>query len=275
MADWEQLRELTQQVAPPDFASLERTARHRQRRARAVVGMAAALVLVGGGLGIAALDDDAGRAPLQPAEDPTASITDAPDDVLRLPALAEGESAVDLAGGRYRIPLTSDLSFDIDLPGPTTAHDDGLFLATERYVVKTEAAFEAYGVPRHPCTDHMIEPVGPTVDDLVQAIGRLPVYEVSRPEPVELGGGEGFYVEARIPRSYDASKCERDTVRLPGNPSSAVGGPPPYVGRWWVLDVDGQRVVIQQNCWGCGPHPYDGGPQTVESITFTSTAPTS
>lgn len=272
MADWEPLRELTRQVAPADFAVLERTARHRRRRARAAVGALTALILVGGGAGLAALRDDGGRAPLEPADDPSDLVTEEPETLLTLPERAAGESAVDLRAGRYLIPLTDTLAFEVDVPDPTTAHDDGLFLATDDFIVKTEAAPATYGVPRNPCSDQAIQQVGPTVNDLVRAIRDLPVYRVTRPEPVELGGGEGFYVEARVPRTFDTSACESGgAVQLPGNPVSAVSGSPPYSGRWWVLDVDGQRVVIQQNCWGCGRDPFDGAPRTPESIVFRPT----
>jgi hypothetical protein len=271
MADWENLRELTQQVVPPDFGSLERTATRRRRRSRVAVGVFAALVLVGGGVGIAALDDDPGQAPLQPVEDPSGPTVPDPGSVRDLPDAPPGQRAVELDGGRYEIPLTDTLAFDIDVPDMTTAHDDGMFLATRDFIVKTEAAPEGYGVPAHPCTEHRIEPVGPTVDDLVGALDELPVYRTTRPEPVRLGGGEGFYIEARVPRAYDASRCEgRGEVELPGNPETVVAGPPPYVGRWWILDVAGQRVVVQQNCWGCTFDQLLGTPSYPESITFTS-----
>lgn len=213
------------------------------------------------------------EADASPTEQTSAPAEDdvLPDGVLPLPERATGESSVELAGGRYRVPLDGTLAFDIDVPDPTTAHDDGLFLATADFIVKTEVAGDGYGVPRHPCNDQVLEPVGPTVEDLVQALVDLPVYEVSRPRPAELGGGEGFYLEAQVPRTYDVSACADSAVQLPGNPDSAVGGPPPYTGRWWVLDVDGQRVVVQQNCWGCTAPQLDRAPRTIKSITFTST----
>ena len=157
------------------------------------------------------------------------------------------------------------------MPDGTTSHDQGLFLATSDFVLKTEAADEAYGVPRHPCTDQTIESAGTTVDDLVAALVDLPIYQTTPPEAVEIDGADGAYLETRIPRSYDASQCAYEAVQLPGNPSTAVCGPPPYIGRWWVLDVDGQRVVVQQNCWGCSTDDLDRPARMAESITFTPT----
>jgi hypothetical protein len=195
-----------------------------------------------------------------------------PAGVLPLPAPAPDAESATLVAGRYRVPLGDTLAFDIDLPEGTVAYDDGLFLATEDFVVKTEVAGEDYGVPRDPCASPTIDAVGPTVEDLLGAIADLPVYETTPPEPVELGGAEGAYVEARVPRGYDASKCAGKAVQLPGNPETTVSGPPPYIGRWWVLEVEGQRVVVQQNCWGCRPDQFDRGPMTPQSITFTPTS---
>jgi len=196
--------------------------------------------------------------------------TELPDGVLPLPA-SDGGEAASLGAGRYRIPLTDTLAFEVDVPDNTSAHDNGTFLATADFVLKTEAAGGKYGVPRDPCTDQSIDPVGPTVDDLVQAITDLPIYEMTRPEPTELGGATGTYVETRIPRTYDASQCEGGAVQLPANPTTVVSGPPPYIGRWWILDVDGQRVVVQQNCWGCPVDHLNRPARMARSITFAPT----
>lgn len=268
MADWDQLRELAREVVPPEFATLERTARRRQRRAGVVVGAVAALALVGGGTAVLTRDRES---TVEPAKDPTGTPTGVPPSVMSLPDAPPGETVVDLPAGRYRVALDDTLAFDIDLPDDSAAHNDGLFLATEDFVLKTELAGERYGVPRHPCSDHRIEPVGPGVDALVRALTAMPAYEVSTPAPARLGGLDAVYLEARVPRTYDDSSCEGRAVELPGNPGTSVGGPAPYVGRWWVLEVEGRRVVVQQNCWGCPDDQFDRAVPTPQTITFTST----
>ena len=202
---------------------------------------------------------DESSAPIEPAV--------LPEGVLALPARNPGESAVTLDTGRYRVPLDDTLAFDIDVPGPTYAHDDGVFLATGPVVVKTEIAAEQYGVPRDPCTDPAIEPVGPATADLVEAIKNQPTYQTTRPVPVELEGAAGTYLEIRIPATYDDSKCA-DKIVMPTNPDTAVGFDPGYRSRWWILDVDGRRVVIQQNCI-CSADRLDRAATIAESITFT------
>ncbi|HWJ82869.1 MAG TPA: hypothetical protein VNS55_11585 [Nocardioides sp.] len=234
----------------------------RLRAVRTPIAVAAVAVLA------AACSETDADPVTETADSPSAASAPA-DGVQALPGPDPGADSATLAAGRYRVPLGDDLAFEVDVPDDTSAHDGGLFLATGSVVLKTEVAGTDYGLPRDPCSVQAIDPVGPTVDDLVRALGELPVYELSRPEPVELGGAEGSYVEARIPRSYDASQCEGQDVQLPGNPDTAVSGAPPYRGRWWILDVDGQRVVVQQNCWDCSADELDGAAATAESITFT------
>ncbi len=268
MADWDQIREMAHEVVPPEFATLERTAHRRQRRAGAVLSAVAALVLVGGGTAVLT---GKGEDTVEPAKDPTETPTGAPRAVLTLPEAASGQTVVEVPAGRYRVPLDDALAFDVDLPDNTSVHDDGLFLATKDFVLKTELAGDRYGVPRDPCTDHRIEPVGPGVDDLVRALTEIPAYQVSTPAPVRLGGVDAVYLEARVPRTYDDSSCVDRAIELPGNPQTSVGGPAPYVGRWWVLEVEGRRVVVQQNCWGCREDQFDRALPTPQSITFTPT----
>ncbi|KRC54878.1 hypothetical protein ASE19_05325 [Nocardioides sp. Root79] len=269
MADWDGLRELAHDVTPPDFASLEHTARRRQHRARGLVGALAAVVLVAGGIGIATHGD--GRDDSQPVKEPTRSPSDLPEGVHALPAAPAGEDFVDVPAGRYRIDLGEDISYDVDLPDGSSAHDDGLFLSSAAVVLKVELAGDDYGVPRDPCAGGIV-PVGPGVDALVAAMAALPVFEVSAPEPVRLGGASGYYLEADVPRAYDASRCSGDgAVQLPGRTATVVGAPPPYHGRWWVLDVGGHRVVVQQNCWDCTRATLQRAANDPRSVTFTST----
>lgn len=265
MADWDQLREMRHDVAPPDFETLARTARRRTRRARAGAGVLAGLVLAGGG--VAVLDrggDDAGL----PAKDPSQRVTELPDAARDLPRNDAGEQFATLAAARYRIPLDGTLAFDVTVPEESFAHDRGVFVATGQVVLKTEVAGADYGVPADACTQHRIVPTGPSVDDLVEALRTLAPYEVSEPRSVTLGGARGTYLKATLPASYDVSRCMEGKVRLPGTAASAVDSPAPYVGRWWVLDVAGQRVVVQQGCWECTAADIDAVSSIPDSITF-------
>jgi hypothetical protein len=195
-----------------------------------------------------------------------------PAGVLALPESDGVEDAVVLEAGRYRVPLSDTLSFDVDVPPGTEANNGGLYLAVEETVLKIEAAGQDYGVPSDPCSAYTrIEPAGPTVGNLVGAIRNQPIYRASRPEPIEFAGAVGQYVELRIPRAYDASSCGDGQVGLPGNPGSNNNMSPGYVGHWWIVEVEGQRAVVQTLCDQCDPEPSEPIARMVQSITFTPT----
>jgi len=47
--------------------------------------------------------------------------------------------------------------------------------------------------------------------------------------------------------------------------------PPGYLGQWTILDVAGQRVVVQQFCEQCEAGASERMTGTVQSIAFTPT----
>lgn len=269
MADWDQLREMRDDVVPPDFEGLARTARRRAHRARAAAGVLAGLVLVGGGLGVASIDRHTGDR-VRPAKDPTGQVTDPPETARDLPAADAGADYATLARARYRIPLGDGLAFDVDVPDDSYAHEDGLFVASGPVVLKVEIAGDDFGIPRDACHRQVIHPIGPTVADLVRAIRASVPFRVAPPRSVVLGGARGTYLEAALPATYDARECEGGKVQLPGTHGNAVDSVAPYLGRWWVLDVEGRRVMVQQGCWQCTTDDLDAAGSIPASITFTT-----
>lgn len=274
MTDWDQLREIGHQVSPPPYDSLVSTAGKRARRARIITATATLTLLAALGFGTWLVDDDEGGI-VQPAQSPSDGSVTVSDGVLPLPEPEDGEEPGPLDAGRYHIPLSETLALEVDLPQNTIANSEGLYLelegSLEGSILKVENAGDEYGVPIDPCTDQSVEPVGPTVQDLVDAIRDQPIYRVSRPEPVKVGGAEGTYLEIRIPTGYDSTPCEGSQVGMPGNPSTSNNMPPGHVGDWWILGVDGQRAVVQHFCEQCDADATDHVAKTVQSITFTPT----
>ena len=157
------------------------------------------------------------------------------------------------------------------MPDSTSAHDDGLFLATGDIILKTEVAGEEYGVPRDPCTDHSNVPVGADVDDLVQAFRNLPIYQVTRPEHVELGGADGTYFEATDPPHLRrlAVRRRRRTARKPRHRRQRAA---PL--RRPLVDPRRRRTASRRPAELLGLHHRPARPRRhdAESITFTSTS---
>ena len=108
------------------------------------------------------------------------------------------------------------------------------------------------------CTDHGAKdpPVGPTVDDLATALARLEPFEATvRPKDVEAYGYRGKYLELTLKdlatQLVGGNNWFSDCVS--GEVHSWMSAPvtsywgyygPGDVERYWILDVDGQRLVI-------------------------------
>lgn len=95
--------------------------------------------------------------------------------------------------------------------------------------------------------------VGPTVDDLVEALLAQTAYEVSDPVDVSIGGYSGRRVDIVVPtdpfprQADDAPECDEGNYYMwstvHGESGIYVQGP---ADRWHtnILDVDGTRLVI-------------------------------
>ena len=116
------------------------------------------------------------------------------------------------------------------------------------------SVWDAIQVPTDPCrwSSTMTTP-GPTVDDLVKALVAQRTRNASAPAEATLAGYKGVYLEWSVPPDMvDGENCDkwpdngyRDFVSFLG-----VGGSERYeqlanqIDRLWVLDVNGQRLVV-------------------------------
>ncbi len=204
---------------------------------------------------------------------PSTSEVALPAGVLPLPSPdANDDIAIDQAG-RYRIALSDTLALDIDLPQTAVLFGDGLYVKLDDSFLKLETAGETYGVPDDPCHGpHYLTAPRAGVDPLVRAIANQRPYSATQPRTVEVGGADGRYLELRLPPSYDASKCVDAQLGLPGNSGTNNNMAPGYVGDWWIVDVDGQRAVLQAFCEKCDDPTTNRMTRMVRSVTFTPTS---
>jgi hypothetical protein len=104
------------------------------------------------------------------------------------------------------------------------------------------------------CRDHLAAdpPVGPSVDDLVTALSKLDPFEVTTaPEDVTMYGYRGKHLEWTVPEMA-FGRCDAGDVRSwlapmdTGEPGDAFYGytGPGYTEEFWILDVDGTRLMI-------------------------------
>ena len=95
-------------------------------------------------------------------------------------------------------------------------------------------------IDRDACTqgsNHVFDP-GPSVEDLADALVAQKSTRASTPKAVTLGGHEGLYLELASP--HDISRCEQTGELWRGRGIYYDG----QVDRLWILDVDGQRLVV-------------------------------
>jgi hypothetical protein len=101
----------------------------------------------------------------------------------------------------------------------------------------------------HPCysKDVMIHP-GPTVDDLANVLATRPMRDATAPVPVTLGGYDGKYLQWSVPTDIVLEDCDEGYFdSWTGNGTGGTGRyqqGPGQVDRLWILDVAGQRFVI-------------------------------
>ena len=265
MSDLDKLRDLTDQVRPPSLESLAGTARRRDRRVAAVAAACATVLVAVVGASFLQHGDE--RSTPQPARPAHA-------DVRAVPASGEAN----LPPGRYSLRVTPTLGYEVDVPGRRYV-DDGTFLhhpdAPGVFLV-TAAPADGTLLPRHPCTDKSGITVGPTPRALARGLTTQPVLDVRRTSPVTLSGATGVFLEVRVPPDFDATTCQvlgetkDDLLLFSTTEGTRWTWGPGYVGRWWILDVGGERVVVMNACdRTCTAKDLRTLAKMTESITFT------
>jgi hypothetical protein len=184
-----------------------------------------------------------------PASSPAAGSTSTP-----APSTAPGTRVIDvqvLGGGEY--------------PGYTVKAPTAWGALALHFVIKSGSeviglsVWDVGEVPRDPChwKGTLADP-GPTVDDLVEALTAQRLRHATEPTDVMLDGYRGSYLEWSVPADmvvtgdaeFDGCDIEpssglRDFVSWFGDGHGEryqqVAG---QVDRLWILDVDGQRLVI-------------------------------
>jgi hypothetical protein len=102
------------------------------------------------------------------------------------------------------------------------------------------------------CTDHNLAapPVGPTVDDLATALADLdPFLVTSPPSDVTIYGYSGKYLELALPEMAFAECVGGEVISWDAPVLSYPfhGYLPRLIEEFWILDVQGSRLVIVAN----------------------------
>jgi hypothetical protein len=103
------------------------------------------------------------------------------------------------------------------------------------------------GVFADPCDIDRPSPrVGPTVEDLAEALAAQKRTTTTRPVPVTLDGHRGLYVELTSQEGLDFESCgsEGDMALWKIGPELGRVFDFPATDRYWILDIEGRRVVV-------------------------------
>lgn len=102
---------------------------------------------------------------------------------------------------------------------------------------------------------------GPTVADLANALAAQPRLGGTDPSAVTIGGYRGLYVELTRPPTRCAGLSLWTAPRISHTAYHEQFAAPGDVARVWILDVDGDRVVIDTI------HPADASQEDVAELT--------
>jgi hypothetical protein len=238
-------------------------------RRRAPTAVAVAVLLLG-----ACTDDStagdkdkgarSGSSTAKPTTEPTESS--GPGEVMHLPT-GSGAGYVALEAGRYTGPLSRSLRYEVDVSDDGSQVFGGAFINTSGggLLFVAHAPRRSTALPAHPCRDHTNTVVGPAVRDLASPMSRQSLLEVSKPVPVTVGGQKGLFLTVTVPDDVETFQCVDSKVYLYDDWAAGAG----YVGRWWILDVAGDRYVVHAECsTSCSQDEVDRLSGMVESMTF-------
>ena len=100
------------------------------------------------------------------------------------------------------------------------------------------------------CTDHSAQSpvVGPTVDDLATALSELAPFElIEEPGDVTMAGFGGKHLVWTVPDALVFTECLGDEVKswiAPSLSYAFYGYSPGLIEEFWILDVEGARLMI-------------------------------
>jgi hypothetical protein len=164
-----------------------------------------------------------------------------------------GSDHTALAPGCWAIQLDGSASSpraELDLPAGFNGSDFGIWNNPTKPEEWGTIALRTGGdVHPDPCRRAGNPPtVGQRVEDLTTALAAQKVTDTTAPVPVEVDGHDGLYVELSVPAAFDISGCrDQELIVWQGPGGETPGIDHEYVSRYWVLDVDGQRVVLVVN----------------------------
>lgn len=157
-----------------------------------------------------------------------------------------------LAAGRYRVlgAGIGPIEVSVEVPAGWSSSANWVVIGPLGNDEPDGMAIRFYTIPNlaaNPLSradGNLDPPVGPAVDDLVQAIVTHPGWTASESTDITIDGHAGQLVSITIP--LDAELPADGTFYLSTDPSGGGiwGWAPGQTFDWYIVDVDGQRLII-------------------------------
>jgi hypothetical protein len=210
--------------------------------------------------------------PATPTSEPTytSSTPSSGADVPGAPDLsAFGEE--ELEPGRYTfLPFggsEADLP-EMQVPDGFAAYK-GFAVGASKGPFRSVMVWTIDTVDLQPCKTSGPTRIGPSPDALAEALSRQRLTTTTAPERIELGGHQGLYLEVTAPTGRRFTDC--NSFDLWGNDGGGLRylQGPGQVERLWILDVPGERLVIDaSSTQGVTPSQEQQLRQIAESARF-------
>jgi len=198
----------------------------------------AALAALFTALGACDADDQPAAAPPADATEPAGPAQDCPEIPGRHVGLDPGCWALGHPGIPFaRITLPAGFTGS---PGELWFDDPGDRTWGHIGITTTGDVFP------DPCARTVAPPSNSaTIDDFAAALAAQKVTTTTEPVPVSLGGHDGLRLTLSVPAGFDATRCTGEELGLWQREDGDLGIDPGTVLRLWVVDVDGQHVVLK------------------------------
>lgn len=155
-----------------------------------------------------------------------------------------------LEAGRYQMNVLLPTHVTVAVPSGWSAGGDWVVIGPRGNDLPVGMAIRFYTIPNLAAdplshsAGNLDPPVGPTVDDLVQAIVAHPAWTATEPTDITIDGHAGQLVTIMIP--LDAELPADDTFYLYADPTGGGiwGWAPGQTFDWHIVDVDGERLII-------------------------------
>ena len=211
------------------------------------IGVAAAAIVVAAIIGYRLVGGDSGFGPT-PVSTPTPIPTASPSAVT---SLTYSQTVQNLTPGMYRIPAGSQTPADLTFTVP--AGWQAQYLGFSKHMGQPNEVGLVPFIVTHVYTDTCapegefeLAPIGPTVDDLANALESLGGAEVSPAEDMTVDGYPAKRVDLVFSEDIDLADCRVPALQVWANASETdfFAHLPGSATSVYIVDVQGQTAVI-------------------------------